>query len=113
MSLAELMQRFIEDLPKAKSSKTVTKRAAHARLIMHVLGAKTPIKSLKREDARLFLRTVKALPANWAQSSSKAYAQKPISAATANAYLGSFVAAMQFAEDEGLISKSPARGLRI
>ncbi|MGO8847393.1 MAG: DUF6538 domain-containing protein [Methylocella sp.] len=112
VTLAELLKRFRQDRKTGLSVKTLGRHAAQDRLFQEILGASTSIERITREDARRLQRTLKTLPANWGQTTKK-FAKKPLSPATANQYLAAFVAAMEFAENEHLIAKSPARGLRI
>lgn len=123
-SLEELLKRFRRDQPPVKSSKTEGRRVAEDRLFLSILGASTPIDTITREDAKRVVEVVKRLPINWANrfpnvSPAKVLQMKPdkvgkpMAAVTANSYLRALSSLFVYAENEHLITRSPAKDLRL
>ncbi|HEY8006091.1 MAG TPA: site-specific integrase [Methylocella sp.] len=104
MTFEELLTRFRREQKPGRSLKAEPRRAMQDDFLKSVIGAKTLINSITRDDARRVRD---------AATSRKAKSGRIIGAGTARAYLYAFSAAMTFAENEGLIHKSPATKLRI
>jgi integrase len=125
VTLADLIRRYNADPTRAAPSrKTKLKQDAQARLFMDVIGAKTLVSAIGREQARKLLDTVKVLPSNATKRFPKkklaevleiAQAKElaPMSVTTANSYMSAFVSLLDFAVAEHVIEKNPATGLRL
>lgn len=124
-TLADLIKRYNADPTRAApSSKTKLKQDAQARLFKDVIGGKTLVSAIDREQARRLLDTVKVLPSNATKrfpgkkladvlEIAKAKELTPMSVTTANSYMSAFVSLLDFAAAEHLIEKNPATGLRL
>jgi integrase len=125
VTLADLIKRYNADPTRAAPSpKTKLKQDAQARLFKDVIGGKTLVSAIGREQARKLLDTVKALPSNATKRFSKkkltevleiakAKELAPMSVTTANSYMSAFVSLLDFAVAEHIIEKNPATGLRL
>jgi integrase len=125
VTLADLIKRYNADPTRAApSSKTKLKQDAQARLFKDVIGGKTLVSAIGREQARKLLDTVKALPSNATKrfpktklvevlEIAKAKELPPMSVTTANSYMSAFVSLLDFAVAEHVIEKNPATGLRL
>lgn len=125
VTLADLIKRYNADPTRAAPSpKTKLKQDAQARLFKDVIGGKTLVSAIGREQARKLLNTVKALPSNATKrfpkkkltevlEIAKAKELAPMSVTTANSYMSAFVSLLDFAAAEHIIEKNPATGLRL
>lgn len=125
VTLVDLIKRYNADPTRAApSSKTKLKQDAQARLFKDVIGGKTLVSAIGREQARKLLDTVKALPSNATKrfpkkklaevlEIAKAKELAPMSVTTANSYMSAFVSLLDFAVAEHIIEKNPATGLRL
>ncbi len=125
VTLADLIKRYNADPTRAAPSpKTKLKQDAQARLFKDVIGGKTLVSAVGREQARKLLDTVKALPSNATKrfpkkklaevlEIAKAKELAPMSVTTANSYMSAFVSLLDFAVAEHIIEKNPATGLRL
>lgn len=125
VTLVDLIKRYNADPTRAAPSpKTKLKQDAQARLFKDVIGGKTLVSAIGREQARKLLDTVKALPSN----ATKRFPRKklaevleiamakelvPMSVSTANSYMSAFASLLDFAVAEHIIDKNPATGLRL
>ncbi|MDR3463689.1 MAG: site-specific integrase [Beijerinckiaceae bacterium] len=125
ITLRLLIERYENDRSKANNApKTAKTHTARFRLFEDLFGPEKAIAKIGREDARLLYETVSRLPAN----AKKRFPGKgikdllrlpdeklgkPMSPTTANSYLMGFTALMEFAVNEHLIDKNPAKGLKI
>ncbi len=125
VTLADLIKRYNADPTRAAPSpKTKLKQDAQARLFKDVIGGKTLVSAIGREQARKLLDTVKVLPSNATKrfpkkklaevlEIAKAKELAPMSVTTANSYMSAFVSLLDFAVAEHIIEKNPATGLRL
>lgn len=125
VTLADLIKRYNADPTRAAPSpKTKLKQDAQARLFKDVIGGKTLVSAIGREQARKLLDTVKGLPSNATKrfpkkklaevlEIAKAKELAPMSVTTANSYMSAFVSLLDFAVAEHVIEKNPATGLRL
>ena len=125
LTLSGLIRRYERDQARAPGApKTRMKRTAQFRLFKEVLGANTPIDQISREKARKLFDAISRLPAN----STKRFKHlttpqilqlppeklgKSMSATTANSYMAAFTGLMEFALNEHLVERNPAKGLRL
>lgn len=124
MTLEELLKQFRRESQPGKSPKTALRRDAQDRLFMEVLGAKTPVNAIDRSKAKQLKEVLERLPPNWSNKFPGTSAAKvlemnhshfgmPMSSTTANSYLAAFSSAMEYAVNEHLIDRNPAKDLRV
>lgn len=104
MPFEELLARFRREQKPGRSAKTEPKRAMQDRLFKSIIGAKTLISAITRDDARRLREAVRAVRKTNGEI---------VRAATSQQYWYAFSAVMKFAEDERLIERSPCAGLKI
>jgi hypothetical protein len=97
VTLSELLTRFRRDQRPVRSSKTTSRHAAQDKLFRQIVGTDKPIDAITREDARRLQ--------DWLKS-------QRLAPATMNFYMAAFVAVMEYALAEGLITANPAKRLQ-
>lgn len=124
LTLEEVSRRFLDDPSTTRRSKsTLAYRSVH-NLVLAIVGSEARISSISREVCRDVLLVLRSLPSNavkrWPdlsprQASEKAQVERlaPMSAANVNGYMNKFSALLNWAVREEMISRNPARGLRI
>jgi integrase len=122
ITFEKLLERFRQTKPLGCSPKTAFKRRAQDRLLLEIIGAKTSIRAVTREHARRVQAILERLRANWPTRCPRAAdvleyetgkLGKPMNPATSGPYLSAFVAVFEFAVNENLLDRSPAKDLRI
>ena len=124
-SLSDAAARFIADRQESWGRKTLLEYRSILPIIIEIIGEK-PLTAVTRQDCRHVKNVVPQIPTNvtkrpqtrnlkiiaaieWANEN----AAVTLSPETINKYLSSLTALMSWAENEGHIVQSPARGLRI
>jgi integrase len=126
ITLGELIARYESDKGRAWSGKTRDGYVLIFRALREFLGEHTPVASIDREECRRVRQVLEDLAPNY----TKLPATRGLSMEEAarisrernlprrkpesvNSYLNNLAALMNYAENEGLIPKSPARGLML
>jgi integrase len=125
MTFSELLERYRSDPRRpARSPKTKKKHDSQDKVFQDIIGARTLLVNIDREQVDRLLKIIHRLPPNWdkrfnGMSVTKvleldpAKIEKPMSPVTANTYLDAFASVMKYAADEHLIERTPANGLKL
>jgi integrase len=127
ITLGDLIARYEADKGRAWSGKTRAGYVLIFRALRELLGEHTPVASIDREDCRRVRQVLEDLAPNYTQLPATRAARSMEEAArigrdldlprrkpeSINSDLNNLAALMNYAENEGLIPKSPARGLRL
>nr|WP_294534861.1 site-specific integrase [uncultured Rhodoblastus sp.] len=124
LTLKDIYQRFVDDPAAHRSAKTLLAYRSIYNRLAELVGESAPIASVTRDDCRRVLETLRSMPPNavkrYGNISGKAVVERakaeglaPMSPTTVNLHLVVLSALFNWAENEGIISKNPARGLRV
>ena len=125
VTLAEAYQCYVDDPTRAWSASTREAYETSRRLAIAVLGEHLPITSISRAHCRDILEVLRFLPANAGklfptltprEASDRARLRgdiKIISAANANSLMSNISSFLNWAVNEELLARNPARGLRL
>ena len=124
-SLSEVYRLYLADPRHLRCARTLESYGTTGRWITEFFGSETPVRQITREQCRGFVAFLQRVPANahkrfpdlTLKQAVEVTADLPnierINAANVNAYLNKFAGALNWAEQEGLIDRNPARGLRV
>jgi len=125
LTLGEAYRSYIDDPTRAWTANTREAYETSRRLAIAVIGEATPIASVSRAHCRDLLDVLRFLPANagklFPKFSPREAAEharlrgdiKMISAANANALMSNTSSFLNWAVNEELLTRNPARGLRL
>jgi integrase len=125
LTLSEAYRRYIDDPTRAWTANTREAYETSRRLAIAVIGEAVPITSISRTHCRDLLDVLRFLPANAGklfpklsprEASDRARLRgdiKIISAANANSLMSNMSSFLNWAVNEELLSRNPARGLRL
>jgi integrase len=125
LTLGEAYRSYIDDPTRAWTANTRESYETTRRLAIAVLGENVPITSISRAHCRDFLDVLRFLPANAAKlfpklSPREASARgrlrddiKIMNAANANSLMSNMSTFLNWAVNEELLARNPARGLRL
>jgi integrase len=125
LTLSQAYEHFLGDPTKRRSDRTMLAHHTTRRVVEDVLGAKTPIAEITRDDCRELLETLRFLPVNLAkrfgdlgvrEASRVAKADdtiRTINATNLNAYMARFATMLNWAVAEEHLARNPARGLQL
>lgn len=125
LTLAEAYRRYIDDPTRAWTANTREAYETSRRLAIAVIGEAVPIASISRTHCRDFLDVLRFLPANASKLFPKLSPReaadrarlrgniKVISAANANSLMSNMSSFLNWAVNEELLGRNPARGLRL
>jgi hypothetical protein len=126
ITLGDLITRYEADKGRAWSGKTRDGYVLIFRALREFLGEHTPVASIDREDCRRVRQVLEDLAPNYtklpstrglgmeeAARISRELGLPRRKTESVNSYLNNLAALMNYAENEGLIPKSPARGLML
>ncbi|RYG87188.1 MAG: site-specific integrase [Alphaproteobacteria bacterium] len=124
-TIAEVYDAYLADPRQSWCPRTAQSYETTKRWVIDVFGAETPIRAITRESCREFVQLLLHMP----RFAYKRFPGVPIpkviemtlgrddipriSVANVNAYLIRFCCVMNWAEQEGFIERSPAKGLRV
>lgn len=122
--LEKLIEKYLDDPGRARSTKTVTGYAVIFRALKELLGANKPVGDVTREDCRRVRDMLMKLPANATKRFPKLSLEKaaekaereglpPISPGTATSYLQNLSALFRWAVQEGFCAVNPAEALKV
>ncbi|WP_218016787.1 DUF6538 domain-containing protein, partial [Sphingomonas pruni] len=125
LSLAEAYRNYIDDPTRAWTANTREAYETSRKLAVAVIGGKVPMASISRAHCRNMLDVLRFLPANAAKLFPKLSPReaaerarlrgdiKIISAANANSLMSNMSSFLNWAVNEELLARNPARGLRL
>ena len=125
LTLAEAYHNYIDDPTRAWTANTRETYETSRKLAVAVIGEATPIASISRAHCRDMLDVLRTLPANAAKLFPKLSPReaadrarlrgdvKTISAANANSLMANMSTFLNWAVNEELLARNPARGLRL
>lgn len=125
LSLADAYRNYIDDPTRSWSSSTREAYKTSRKLAVSVIGESLPICSLSRVHCRELLEVLRFLPHNAtkrfprlspreaAEHAQRSSDVKVISAANANVLMSNFSSFLNWAVNEELLDRNPARGLRL
>ena len=124
-TLAEAYRRYIDDPTRAWTSNTREAYETSRKLAIAVMGEAVPVALISRTQCRDFLDVLRFLPANASKVFPKLSPRdaadrarlrgdiKIISAANANSLMSNMSSFLNWAVNEELLARNPARGLRL
>jgi len=124
-SLSEVYRRYLADPRHLRCARTIESYGTTGRWIAEFFGGDTPVRQITREQCRAFVTFLQSVPANAhkrfpnltlrqaVEVTTDRSDVERINAANVNAYLNKFAGALNWAEQEGLVDRNPARGLRV
>ena len=124
-TLRELLVIFLDDPVRVRGQKTRMIYDNAIPIVGEVLGMDTPIRNVDREACRRLMEMLRWLPTNSrkrfpkltaVQAADMARSKKLVSTlgyAAINSYLKCLSALMNFAVNEGILDRNPAKGLRV
>lgn len=125
LTLGEAYRSYIDDPTRAWSANTREAYETSRKLAIAVIGEETPVASVSRTHCRDLLDVLRFLPANagklFPKLSPREAAErarlrgdvKIISAANANSLMSNMSSFLNWAVNEELLARNPARGLRL
>ena len=125
LTLGEAYRNYIDDPTRAWTANTREAYETSRKLAIAVIGETVPIASISRTHCRNFLDVLRFLPANagklFPKLSPREAAErarlrgdiKIISAANANSLMSNMSSFLNWAVNEELLARNPARGLRL
>lgn len=125
LTLAEAYRNYIDDPTRAWSANTREAYETSRRLAIAVIGEAVPVASISRAHCRDMLDVLRFLPANSGKLFPKLSPReaadrarlrgdiKVISAANANSLMSNMSSFLNWAVNEELLARNPARGLRL
>ncbi|WP_223177593.1 DUF6538 domain-containing protein, partial [Sphingobium jiangsuense] len=125
LTLAEAYRNYIDDPTRAWTANTREAYETSRRLAIAVIGEAVPIASISRAHCRDMLEVLRFLPANAGKLFPKLSPReaadrarlrgdiKVISAANANSLMSNMSSFLNWAVNEELLARNPARGLRL
>ena len=126
LTFAQAYDQYLADPTHTWTSSTREAYRTTRNMMVSIIGANLPIKGLSRAHARDVIETLRWMPRNASKlfpkltptQASKHARQNEgkvelISASNANAYIGNFSTFMNWAVNEEMADRNPARGLRI
>lgn len=125
LTLAEAKRSYIDDPTRAWAANTREAYETSRKLAIAVIGGEVPLASISRAHCREFLDVLRFLPANatklFPRLSPREAADrarlssdiKIISAANANTLIANMSSFLNWAVNEELLERNPARGLRL
>jgi integrase len=125
MTLSEAYEQYLTDPTHSWSARTREAFETSRRMAVAVIGAETPVMTLSRAHCRDYIEVLRFLPRNATkrfpkltprQASDRAREageHEVISAANVNVYLGNLSSFLNWAVNEELLVRNPARGLRL
>ncbi|WP_297842515.1 site-specific integrase, partial [Pseudomonas sp.] len=125
VTLAEAYEQYLTDPTHSWSARTREAFETSRRMAVAVIGADTPIVTVSRAHCRDYIEVLRSLPRNATkrfpkltprQASERAREagdHEVISAANVNVYLGNLSSFLNWAVNEELLVRNPARGLRL
>jgi integrase len=124
-SLGEIYERYVGDPTHSWAASTRQAYETTRSVVVDILGAATPVKTLARSDVRTLIDALRVLPKNAVKIFPKLTLRQAaahgranpslerISTANANAYLSNFSTFLNWCVGEELVVKNAARGLRL
>lgn len=124
LTLSQAYHRYLSDPSKNRSLKTLLTYRTASEVMVSFLGSDTPLASINRQQCRDLLVNLANLPSNakkrWPRLSPKEALVRArelgfpgMSIANANALMNKFAALMNWAVNEELIPRNPAKALRL